>query len=65
MLLSAEPEKLLRNLAQQLVIYSSGRDLAFSDRAELEKIVTSTQQQGGGVRTLIHAVVQSNLFQTK
>jgi hypothetical protein len=64
-LLAAEPERLLRNLAQQLAIYSTGRNIAFSDREALQQIVHRTQQQGGGIRSLIHELVQSELFQTR
>ncbi len=64
-ILAADNHTLLRNLAQQLAIYSTGRDIAFSDRQSLNDIVARTKKQGGGVRTLIHELVQSNLFQTR
>ena len=56
---------LLKNLAQQLTIYSTGRDVAFSDREPIAAIVDRTLKNGGGVRSLIHEVVQSELFKTK
>lgn len=56
---------LATNIAKQLLIYSTGSPLHFSDREVLEKIVNSTKQDDYGVRSLIHAVVQSDLFQTK
>ncbi|MHA3771293.1 DUF1592 domain-containing protein [Verrucomicrobiota bacterium sgz303538] len=64
-LLAAHPEKLLKNLAQQFAIYATGRDLAFSDRDEIYAIVCKTGEQGGGIRTLIHELTQSALFQTR
>ncbi len=64
-ILAADNHTLLRNLAQQLAIYSTGRDIAFSDRQLLNDIVARTKKQGGGIRTLIHELVQSNLFQTR
>ena len=64
-LLAAHPERLLKNLAEQLAIYSTGRDLAFSDRDEIAAIVARTQQHGGGLRTLIHELTESALFQTR
>ena len=63
-LLAAAPRPLLKNLAQQLTIYSTGRPLAFSDRAALDEVVARVEQQGGGIRTLVHEIVQSALFQT-
>ena len=56
---------LLRNLAQQFAIYATGRELAFSDRNQIAAIVTATQKQGGGVRTLLHELTQSRIFQTR
>jgi hypothetical protein len=62
-LLAADTPQLLKNLAQQFAIYSTGRDLAFSDRDEIAGIVARTETQGGGIRTLLHELVQSRLFQ--
>ena len=64
-LLASAQRPLLLNLAQQLTIYSTGRPLAFSDRAALHELITRVEQQGGGIRTLIHELVQSRLFQTR
>ncbi len=63
-LLAAKPELLLRALAQNLLSYSTGREVAFSDRPALKTILDKTGPQGG-VRTLIHAIIQSPLFQTR
>ena len=64
-LAAANSELLLKNLAQQFAIYATGRDLAFSDRDPIAALIASTQKQGGGVRTLIHELTQSQLFQTR
>ncbi|HUR45703.1 MAG TPA: DUF1588 domain-containing protein, partial [Candidatus Saccharimonadales bacterium] len=64
-ILASKPEPLLRNLAEQLAIYSTGRELLFSDREAIEAIVSRTQKRGGGIRTLIHELVESKLFQTR
>jgi hypothetical protein len=64
-LLAAEKHQLLHNLARQLTIYSTGRDIAFSDRAAMNDIVARTEQQGGGIRTLLREIVLSSLFQTR
>ncbi len=56
---------LLLNLAQQLTVFSTGRPVTFSDRAALDELVARTEKQGGGVRTLVHELVQSQLFQTR
>lgn len=64
-LIAADSERLLTNLARQFAVYATGRDVGFSDREEIAAIVARTQEREGGVRTLIHQLVQSQLFQTK
>lgn len=64
-LIAGEEKLLLKNLAQQFTIYATGRDLAFSDRQPIAEIVAQTQKNGGGIRTLIQQVVQSELFRAK
>ncbi|HEX7898353.1 MAG TPA: DUF1592 domain-containing protein [Planctomycetota bacterium] len=63
-LLTADAARLLKNLAEQLARYAIGRDVAFSDRDEIDGIVQRAHKKGGGLRTLIHELVQSNLFRT-
>ena len=64
-LLASAPRPLLLNLAQQLTVYSTGRPIAFSDRAALDALVMRVEEQGGGIRTLIHELIQSPLFQAR
>ncbi len=64
-MLAADPHALLNNLAQQLTIYATGREIAFRDRQALGDILTRTEQQGGGIRTLLHELVKNSLFQTR
>lgn len=61
-MLAADSPRLLKNLAQQLTIYAAGREIAFSDREALADLVDRTQKKGGGIRTLIHELVQCSLF---
>lgn len=60
--LSAQPDQLTRNLTRQLLTYSLGRTVGFSDRAAVQSIVDQVRQEDFGFRSLIHAVVQSPLF---
>jgi len=64
-LLVAHPRPLLKNLAQQLTIYATARELAFSDRDAIEQLMRRTEEQGGGVRTLILELVTSPLFRQR
>lgn len=64
-LMHVEEETLARNLARQLMVFATGAPLRFSDRASIEQILSRTKAQGYGLRSLIHEVVQSELFRTK
>ena len=64
-LLVADPQPVTLALAEKLVIYSTGAGIGFSDRPAMDAIVQKTQSQGGGLRTLIHEIVLSPLFQSK
>ena len=64
-LMAADSKLLLRNLAEQFAIYATGREVLFGDRDQIADIVASTQTNGGGIRTLIHQLVQSQFFQTR
>jgi hypothetical protein len=64
-LIAADHERLLKNLARQFAVYGTGRGVSFGDRAQIAAIVANTQKRGGGIRTLIHELMQSRLFQTR
>lgn len=56
---------LARNLARQLIVYSTGSPIHYTDRAQVEKILSATKTSDYGVRDLILAIVQSDLFRCK
>lgn len=64
-LLRGEDEAIARNLARQLVVFATGAPVRFSDRPEIERMLSRTKAQGFGVKSLIHEVVQSELFRSK
>jgi hypothetical protein len=64
-LMARDPAPLLKNLAEQFLVYSTGRPLSFSDRGEIAAIVERTAKRGGGIRSLLHEVVASRLFLTR
>ena len=57
--------QLARNLARQLTVFATGAPVRFSDRRAVEKMVNTTRRGGYGVKSLVHAVVQSELFLNK
>lgn len=64
-LLLTDETVLGRNLIQQLMVYGTGAPMRFTDRPEIERIVTATKPTDFGVKSLVEAVVQSDLFRTK
>jgi pimeloyl-ACP methyl ester carboxylesterase len=54
-----------RNLARQLTVYATGAPVQFSDREEIEKILDAAKATHYGVRSIVHAIVQSELFRNK
>jgi hypothetical protein len=53
------------NVIKQLTIYATGSPIGFSDRQEIEAILTRTRSGNCGVRSIVHEIVQSRLFQYK
>jgi hypothetical protein len=54
-----------RNLTKQLTIYATGAPVRFSDREQIERIVQRSHSHQFGLRTIVHEIVQSDLFQMK
>ena len=62
---AANPEGLARNLVERLIVYSTGASLTYADRAAVNEILEKTRAKGFGLRSLLHEVVQSDLFRMK
>ena len=63
-LLLNEKQALPRSLTRLLFTYSLGRRLGFSDREEVERIVTTIEKDNYGLRSLVHEIVQSKTFRS-
>ena len=61
-LLLKEPRLITTGLTKKLATYALGRRLGFSDRPKIEQIVSDVEQKNSGFRSLIHAIVQSEMF---
>ncbi|MBC7368099.1 MAG: DUF1592 domain-containing protein [Undibacterium sp.] len=64
-MLRREDGPLARNLTRQLLVYATGAPVRFSDREQIEQILAGVKTHDYGVRSLIHGIVQSDLFQRK
>lgn len=59
------PDQIARNLTRQLLIYAAGAEVRFADRTEIDEIVSACRERNYGLRTMIHRIVESPLFQMK
>ena len=64
-LLRDSDAQLARNLIRQLTIYATGAPIRFSDRPQIEEILENTKARDYGVRSIVHGIVQSELFRHK
>ncbi|GEP43218.1 DUF1592 domain-containing protein [Brevifollis gellanilyticus] len=64
-LLLASQDRVAKCVTEKLLTFATGREMGFSDRAEIEKIVTQSKDRKHTTRDLIHAVVQSEIFRSK
>lgn len=64
-LLANQPEMVTKTLTEKLLTFGTGRELGFSDRKEVNRIVSASKAKGYGVRDLIHLIVQSETFLNK
>jgi len=64
-LLVQDERPIARNLARQLTVFATGAPVRFSDREEIERILDASKASGYGVRSIVHAIVQSDLFRNK
>lgn len=63
--LATHDDRLARAFAAKLLTFATGRELGFSDRAELDRIVADTAQNKHRLRDLFHRVIASEIFLNK
>jgi len=61
-LLKKDERLIYENLAHKLAIFALGRKTGFADEAPLKAIAADTKRNNGGMRTMILALVGSELF---
>ena len=64
-LILKDETQIARNLARHLAVYATSAPVRFADREQIEKILNQTKTHQYGVRSLIHSIVQSDLFLNK
>jgi len=63
--LAKHDDRLARAIAGKLLTFATGRELGFSDRAELDRIGADTAQNNYRLRDLLHRIIQSEIFLNK
>ena len=61
-LLLMQKNAVATGLTEKLVTYAMGRQLGFSDRRDIQKIVEASARDSYGFRSLIHKIVQSEMY---
>lgn len=64
-ILLSEPDQIVSNMIEKLVVYATGAPISFADRDEVKNLVEQTRPTDHGLRSLIHAIVQSKLFRAR
>ncbi|MFO0966607.1 MAG: DUF1592 domain-containing protein [Gemmataceae bacterium] len=64
-LLLEDKEQIARNLTERLLTYATGAPTRPADRAQVEAILERARARDFGLRSLVHAVVQSEAFRSK
>ncbi|MFG0289298.1 MAG: DUF1592 domain-containing protein [Rhodopirellula sp. JB044] len=62
-LLANRQDQFARALVHKMMTYALGRPLSFGDRTEVERIAAELRRNGDGLQTLVHLIVESDLFQ--
>jgi len=59
-----EPQ-IARNLLNQLIVYATGAPTGFADEAVVDEMLLRLEPKNYGVRSMIHEIIQSDLFRKK
>ncbi|MCY2967367.1 MAG: DUF1592 domain-containing protein, partial [Planctomycetota bacterium] len=64
-LLLRDERQIARHFVNQLIVYATGTPVSFSDRDVVERILDETTDNRYGLRSLVHSVIQSDVFRRK
>jgi hypothetical protein len=64
-LVAAQPDQLARCVAEKLLVYGTGAPLTFADREAVDRIAEKSAAENYGFRSILHAVVDSDVFLSK
>lgn len=64
-ILLKNPRQIARNILSQWIVYATGAPVSFADRKEVESMLDQCMPENYGLKSLLHALVQSSLFRKK
>jgi hypothetical protein len=64
-MLAKNPDQLARGVTRHLLTYATGQPATPLDQSTIEAIVKNTAKDEYGLRSLVHGVIQSELFRMK
>ena len=64
-ILANQKSMVSKNLLTQLMVYATGAEVQFADRDKIAKMIQDNLEKSGGVRDLVHTMIQSDLFLNK
>jgi hypothetical protein len=64
-LLLKDQRQLAKNMTEQFIAYATGAPVEFGDRPGVERILNAARSDNYGMRTIVHEIVQSDLFTHK
>ncbi len=59
----SQESRVRRSIIEKLLTYATGRTMRFSDRTAIETIAERVDSSDAGLRSIIHEIVQSSIFQ--
>lgn len=64
-LLLQDERQIARNLTNQLLVFATGTPTQFSDRPKVEALLDRASRKDYGVKSLIHLLIESEMFRNK
>lgn len=64
-LLAGDPQQLARGVTRHLVSYATGAPVTDLDQPAIDRVVSAAAKDDYGLRSIVHALVQSEVFQYK
>ncbi len=59
------PDNVVQNVVAKMLVYATGAVVQFADRPEIDRIAAGLAAEKHGLRSLVHAIVQSRMFREK